>query len=137
MYDKLLVAVDESEHANRTLDQACALAGLSKGTVQVVHVREHVVRRGASWYLTDEQDAVGLVDRAVARLRHHGVEASGVVLTAPQGRVAGAIWDQAEAFGADLVVIGSHGRSAVGDILLGSVANRAIHLARAPVLVVR
>jgi nucleotide-binding universal stress UspA family protein len=137
MYEKVLVAIDESEHAGRTVEQALALATLSKGSVQVLHVREHLVTRGADWYVTDEADAKALVDRVVARLRAHGVEASGVVTQAPQGRVADAIWDQAEVFGADLVIVGSHGRSALGGVLLGSVAYRVIHLAKAPVLVTR
>jgi len=59
------------------------------------------------------------------------------VLHGTQGRVADTIWDQAETWGADVVVLGSHGRTALGGILLGSVANRVIHLARGPVLVVR
>jgi nucleotide-binding universal stress UspA family protein len=94
-------------------------------------------RAGAEWYLSNQEDAQALVDSAAARLHDHGVAASGVVMDAPQGRVAEAIWDQADAFGADLVVVGSHGRSAIGGILLGSVAYHAIHLAHAPVLVVR
>ena len=137
MYDKVLVAIDESEPATHALEDAAGLAALSKGSVQVVHVREHVTARGASWYVTDEEDARALVDGAVTRVRDRGVDASGVVLHGTQGRVADTIWDQAETWGADVVVLGSHGRTALGGILLGSVANRVIHLARGPVLVVR
>jgi nucleotide-binding universal stress UspA family protein len=137
MYDKLLVAIDESEPAGRALEQAGGLAALSKGSVQVMHVREHMVARGADWYLTDEEEAKALVDGAVDRLRGQGIEASGVVTHALHGQVADAIWDQAESQGADLVVLGSHGRTAVGGLILGSVAYRVIHLARGPVLVAR
>jgi nucleotide-binding universal stress UspA family protein len=137
MYDKLLVAIDESEPAERALEQARGLAVLSKGSVQVLHVREHMVARGADWYLTDEDEAERLVDRAVAQLRAAGIDASGIVTHALHGQVADAIWDQAESAKADLVVLGSHGRTAVGGLILGSVAYRVIHLARGPVLVAR
>lgn len=137
MYDKLLVAIDDSEPASRALEQAGDLATLSKGSVQVVHVREHMVVRGADWYVTEQEDAQALVDRAAAHLRDRGVAASGVVLHGAQGHMAGVICDQAETSGADLIVLGSHGRTDLGGILLGSVAHRVIHLARKPVLVVR
>lgn len=137
MYDKLLVAIDESEPAGRALEQARGLAALSKGSVHVLHVREHWVTRGADWYVTDEDEAESLVNPAVAQLRDAGIDASGVVAHALQGQVADAVWDAAESVGADLVVLGSHGRTAVGGLILGSVAYRVIHLARGPVLVVR
>ncbi len=137
MYDKLLVAIDDSEPASHALEQAGDLATLSKGSVEVVHVREHIIVRGADWYVTEEDDARELVDRAAARLRDRGVAASGVVLHGAQGHMADVICDQAETSGADLVVVGSHGRTDLGGILLGNVAHRVIHLARGPVLVVR
>ncbi len=102
-----------------------------------MHVREHVAARGTSWYVTEEKDAQDLVDDAVDGLRKQGIEASGAVTHATQGRVAETIWDQAEGFGADLVILRSHGRSALGGVLLGSVAYRVIHHARGPVLVAR
>lgn len=43
----------------------------------------------------------------------------------------------AENEGADLIVVGSHGRSSLGRLVLGSVANRVVAESRVPVLVVR
>lgn len=137
MYGKLLVAIDESEPSARAVEQTGALAALSKGSVQVLHVREHVVARGVDWYLSEEEEAQQLVDRAVARLRDQTADVSGMVTHAIQGRTAETICDHADAMGADLIILGSHGRTAVGGILLGSVANRVIHLARGPVLLAR
>jgi nucleotide-binding universal stress UspA family protein len=128
MYDKVLVAIDDSEPAGRALEEAGGIAALSKGSVQVLHVRERVVgrRAGAEWYLSNQEDAQALVDSATARLRDHGVAASGVVLDAPQGRVAQAIWDQTDAFGADLVVVGSQaGRRSAGSSWAASRTTRS------------
>lgn len=137
MYEKLLVAVDGSEQATRALERATELARLAHSTVHIAHVREHVVVRGAHWYVEEEDEAKELTDRAVATVRKSGVEASGVVLHALQGRAADAICDAAEQAGADVIVMGSHGRTDLGGLLLGSVAHRVIHLAKHPVLVTR
>jgi nucleotide-binding universal stress UspA family protein len=47
------------------------------------------------------------------------------------------ILDEAEAFGADLIVVGTAGRSGIGRVLLGSVAERVFGKATAPVMLVR
>jgi nucleotide-binding universal stress UspA family protein len=47
------------------------------------------------------------------------------------------ILEEAEAFGADLIVVGTAGRSAIGRVLLGSVAERVFAKATVPVMLVR
>ena len=47
------------------------------------------------------------------------------------------ILDEAEAFGADLIVVSTAGRSGIGRVLLGSVAERVFARATAPVMLVR
>ncbi|RMG89189.1 MAG: universal stress protein [Candidatus Dadabacteria bacterium] len=54
-----------------------------------------------------------------------------------EGRPSQAILDEAERCQADVIVMGSHGHSAVGEVLLGSVAHRVTQRAKVPVLVVR
>lgn len=53
------------------------------------------------------------------------------------GPVAESIVQQAKALKCDLIFIGTHGRTAAGNMLLGSVANKVLHIARVPVLLVR
>jgi nucleotide-binding universal stress UspA family protein len=47
------------------------------------------------------------------------------------------IVDTADAIGADLIVMGSHGRSGIEKLLLGSVTQRVLQDAKVPVLVVK
>lgn len=54
-----------------------------------------------------------------------------------EGAAAERIAEEAENEGFDLVVVGSRGRGAVARVLLGSVADRLVHICRKPVLVVR
>ncbi|NWG86190.1 MAG: universal stress protein [Hydrogenophilaceae bacterium] len=70
----------------------------------------------------------------VARLREAGVEAEGRVV---EGRTDEVIVATAEADGADLIVLGTHGRTGLKKILVGSIAERVIGQADCPVLVVK
>jgi nucleotide-binding universal stress UspA family protein len=70
----------------------------------------------------------------VARARTDGVRAESLLL---QGLPAEQIVRAARSKRADLVVLGTHGRSGLPRLVLGSVAERVIGLARCPVLTVR
>lgn len=76
-----------------------------------------------------EHEVQDLVDRH----RGDGVPISG---TNADGEIDEAITHEAKAWGADMIVIGSHGRRGVSRILLGSVAERVVRHAPCPVLVV-
>lgn len=53
------------------------------------------------------------------------------------GPVAETIIQYAGKTGCDLILIGSHGRTAAGNLLLGSIATKVLHLSKTPVLLVR
>lgn len=138
MYDRVLVAVDGSDHANRAVQAAAELAKASKGQVYVLHVELHDVSKHftVAPIETDPQ-AQGVVDRAVGELTAAGVRASGDVEKAHNGRAGEAILEHAKNRDADVIVVGSRGRSEVVALLVGSVADKVIRHADLPVLVVR
>ena len=138
MFEHILVALDGSQHDTKTLAGAKELAQLSAGQVRVVHVREgHFIGR-AGFVPGEEHDhAVALVDLAVADLSAAGVNATGTVRASLSGLVAAEILEEAEEFGASVIVMGSRGVSDLTGLLVGSTAHKVIHLGRLPVLVVR
>jgi nucleotide-binding universal stress UspA family protein len=74
------------------------------------------------------------VEAIVQRARAVGADARGMAWDGDPGE---AIVDAAQAELADLIVVGTHGRGAVGRLFLGSVSNHVIRHARCPVMVVR
>jgi nucleotide-binding universal stress UspA family protein len=124
----ILLATDGSpysEAAARVAGHLAKQAGLPISVVSVVTSSHSEERRKAA-----EQAVAGKVER----LKGLGLQVEGRVV---EGRPDEAIVKAAEEAGADLIVVGSHGRTGLKRILLGSVAERVIGNANCPVLVVK
>jgi nucleotide-binding universal stress UspA family protein len=76
----------------------------------------------------------GLLAAAERELKDSGVPYTKEVLIGPIGPT---IARHAERLGCDAIVMGRHGKSTIGDLLMGSVATKVLHLTRLPVLLVR
>jgi universal stress protein A len=137
--DKLLLATDLSEASASATDEAFELARRLGAALLVVSVIDPgtLLRPGGRYgarmdQVRDrrEQVAQALVERG----RSEGVAVSFLVWEGDPGDM---IVEAAEAEHADLVVVGSHGRGAVGRFFLGSVSEHVVRRAPCPVLVVR
>ncbi len=139
MYDKILVAADHSKISGRAVLAARDLALLSKGEVWVLHLREREIAVKTGLATTDEteSDANAAVAATVDKLTEAGVKAHGEVRTTLFGYAARDIADDAIAHDADVIVMGSRGRSDLAGFILGSTAHKVIHLTDRPVLIVR
>ena len=139
MYEKILVAVDHSESTPRVLDAARGLASLSNGEVWVIHLRERETV-GKTGLLTSRESAdesEADVTSAVDALTKAGITAHAVVRDTLFGHAAREIVTEAQERGADVIVMGSRGRSDLAGLVLGSTAHKVIHLADRQVMVVR
>jgi nucleotide-binding universal stress UspA family protein len=138
MYERILVAVDQSEWSHRAVTAARDLAGLSKGEVWVLHLREREAgTKGLSVMDETAEDARELVAEAVEVFARAGVKAQGEVRNTVYGYAAREIVADAKDHDADIIVMGSRGRGDLAGTILGSTAHKVIHLTDRPVLVVR
>jgi nucleotide-binding universal stress UspA family protein len=139
MFITILWATDGSDQADRALDYAAEIAGHEHAQLHVVHVVEKLVggrTTGQDAHL-DEDDVVAKVKAQTARIAsQHEITPTVHVAAEASGHVAGRIADVAEEAGADLIVVGTRGRSALGGLVLGSVTQRLLHVAGCPVLAV-
>jgi|SRR5579864_3046595 len=133
-FDRLLLAVDGSSHSRRAVPIAIELATPFHGEVFVLHAAERI--RGQAG-VTTSPEAEQLVTSVVEQLHKAGVTARGEVHHVPMGHAAADIVDTAKAQGSGVIVMGSRGLSDLAGMLLGSVAHKVMHLAHAPVLIVR
>jgi nucleotide-binding universal stress UspA family protein len=147
MYQRILVPIDGSPTAARGLDEAIALARLTGGELRLVHVVDELAfSSGVGAYPAYSADAMPLLRQAgeeiLAKARERA-EAAGVarvdtvLFESFAQRVSEYVVEQAAAWPAELIVIGTHGRRGVGRLLLGSDAERIVRSAPVPVLLVR
>jgi nucleotide-binding universal stress UspA family protein len=132
----VLLAYDGSEGARRALEQAASLVR-DGDAVTVVSVAEGLPLFGYASALPSpeqEEERQAQLVEAATRLAERGIAAS---LVRRSGDPATAILDVAEQEGADLIVMGTRGRSAVERWLIGSVSTKVLHHARCSVLVAR
>ncbi len=146
MYQRILVPVDGSPTADLGLDEAIRLARLTGATLRLVHaVDELSFATGlepAAVYAADlipllREAGVKVLERAQARAAAAGISADTVLLESFAGRLSDFVVEQAQAWQAELIVIGTHGRRGVRRLLLGSDAEQILRSAPVPVLLVR
>lgn len=137
MFERILLAVDGSEHSRKAVPVAGDLSRRYGGEVIVLHVREHEVTWGADIDVETADEALELVDGVVRELKDSGANVRGEVVRVPLGQTPRAILDLAHDEGVGLIVMGTRGLSDWGRLLMGSVAHKIVHLAEVPVLVVR
>jgi nucleotide-binding universal stress UspA family protein len=139
MYDRILVPTDGSAATESATDHAIGLArqyGATLHALYVVDVAAYSSLEVGADVVADELRSEGetAVDAVVERAADAGVEAETAVET---GVVHRRVVDYVADNGIDLVVMGTHGRTGVGRFLLGSVAEKVVRTAEAPVLTVR
>lgn len=147
MYQRILIAFDGSHTSELALQEAIALARALGSTIRLVHAVD--IASGA-WFTDEFTNSVPiwdymvktgreLLDRASSAVAAAGVtfDTRLVEINSVGQRVANVIIEQAEAWPADLIVLGTHGRRGLNKILLGSVAEGVMRLADKPVLMIR
>jgi nucleotide-binding universal stress UspA family protein len=138
MYERILVAIDHSQHTEKVLAAARDLALLSKGEVWVLHLLEReVIPRMGLVPVESDASAETPVAAALEELTQAGVTAHGEVRETIYGHAAREIVADADLHDASVIVMGSRGRSDLTGLVLGSTAHKVIHLSERPVLIVR
>jgi len=141
---RILHATDFSTASEAAFKKAVELAKQSRAELVVLHVMSPVVYTVGEGYMSpkmyDELAAStrawanGQLDRELRKAKVAGVRARGLLL---EGLAHEQIVRAAKSHRAELVVIGTHGRSGLAKFFVGSVAGRVVSAARCPVLTVR
>ena len=140
---KILLPVDGSECALRAVDHLIAHSAWFRDVPEVhllhVHapipigrVQAHIGKETLQAYYLEESQALLL--EAQKKLDAAGRSHTTHIHV---GQPAEVIVKMASELGCDLIVMGTHGRSGIAGLVMGSVASRVLHLATCPVLLVK
>jgi len=142
MSKNIVLAVDAAthdpvRHVAGAVDMTRDLSRDSGDHVIVLHVHEFATGRfGRIRVDCGDGEGEAVVEKVVAELKAAGVSAEGEIREANLGHIAAAILHSAHDHDARLVVLGSHSRTDLPRMALGSVAGRLLHMASRPVLIV-
>lgn len=141
MYKKILVPLDGSPLAETVLPHAEALAKLEGAEIVILRVpatptaeyfaRDPVI--GESIRQDIEIEAKDYVNKAVDALKKDQIRVTGIV---QEGAVPETILAVADETHADMIAMSTHGRTGVSRWLMGSVADRVVHYAHIPVMLI-
>lgn len=143
-YQKILVAIDDSEISANVIQQAAQLAKALNSEITVVEVMaldpylaDTYIRLGQSNDLIER--VRGYVQENLAKAEQKFEELGLTVATQIlEGfSVPQEIINAAQNLGADLIIMGSHGRTGFKKFILGSVAQKVLGESHIPVLIVR
>lgn len=145
IYQRILVPIDGSTTAERALQEAIRLAD-SQTKLRLVYVLEEIFPLDTESYAFVDyaglQEAVRLTGertlaQAAEKVRQSGTVVETALLDTKGEHIASVIGNEASQWQADLIAIGTHGRSGLSRLLLGSVAEGVARSAPVPVLLVR
>ena len=144
-YERILVPVDGSAASERGLEEALRLAQALGARITILHVLENpavLASPDMAAYVPqaiDDLRVAGqqIADDAKARADAAGIACEVVLIETGGKPVYEAIVGEAKRLGADLMVLGTHGRRGLARVLMGSDAEGVVREATVPVLLVR
>lgn len=142
MYTKILVPLDGSEFAEAALAHARALAGCTGAEIVLLRVVSQPMHAYLAsdpvLYSSLQEDTAteceDYLEHVAADLRAEGFRVTTETGTGP---IAETILEFAQAAGADLIAMSTHGRSALARWFIGSTADKVVRAATLPVLLTR
>jgi nucleotide-binding universal stress UspA family protein len=140
MFNTIVWATDGSAHADRALEYARQLLtdAADRGTLHVTHISEKLVGprvAGLDAHL-DESEIEARIRGQAWAAEQEGLRVQLHIIPGHEGEIARRIAEEAAAAGADVIVVGTRGHSAVVAAVIGSVTQGLLHVAPCPVLAV-
>jgi nucleotide-binding universal stress UspA family protein len=144
IYKRILVPVDGSAVSAKGLKEAIRIAKAGRAKLVLLHLIEEFAAFAAPELgenigpVLDSLRQTGkrTIDKVARSVKQAGVTPQSVLVENFGGRVADTIVKEAKRLRADLIVMGTHGRSGVTRVLLGSDAELVVRNSPVPVLLV-
>lgn len=142
IFKKILVPIDGSETSHKAMAMALQMAVADQAEIRLLHSIDELSYVNAHEYSAElvqyaREHGHKILQEGLAAMHAVGVKGDIKLMDFGGQRLGDTVADQARLWGADLIVLGTHGRRGVGRLLLGSGAEQVIRLSPVPVLVIR
>ncbi|WP_160647996.1 universal stress protein [Chengkuizengella marina] len=141
MFNKIMLAIDGSEHAKRAADSAIDLIKeLSNATITIFHVaskapsRAKLIHSNFDVQAILKEEAHHILHSVEKKFKNEQVE---YLFEVALGEAPTEIVERANKGNFDLIIIGSRGLNSLGEMFLGSVSHQVAHDAHCPVMIVK
>lgn len=133
----IVLGMDGSEGAKRAVPVAVGLVRQAGARLVIAYIDERIAAKGDMLSLRADPDEVRAeIGRVAEEITAEGIEATVEDAVVVLGGPAHAIPRIADDVDAEMIVVGNRGHSPVAGLLLGSVTERLLHIAKRPVLAV-
>jgi nucleotide-binding universal stress UspA family protein len=142
MFQKILVPTDGSETSEKAVATALQIALEHQSKVRLIHAIDELAYASGHEYSGEmanyaRQYGAEILTKGLARMKSMGIEGDTKLIDFAGARLGDTVAEEALSWGADLIVLGTHGRRGIGRFLLGSGAEQVTRLAPIPVLMIR
>jgi len=134
---KILVPVDASAYSESALPLAIAFAKKTGAEIRLAMVSEPADLSPGFWAEAFLANHAAYLERVQEAVREHLPVESSISSTLLEGSVASSILGEAKSAGADLIVMGTHGRGGFARMWLGSIADAVVRQSHVPVALAR
>lgn len=142
LFKKILVPVDGSNTSNKALDYALKMAQSDQAEVRLIYCIDELSMLNSHEFSGEimqiaRENGHTILQRGLSLAETAKVKADSRLIDRVGQRLGESVADAAGDWGADLIVLGTHGRRGIGRVLLGSGAEQVMRMAPVPVLMVR
>lgn len=142
LFKKILVPIDGSHTANKALGYALKMAQADAAEVRLIYCIDELSLLSSHEYSGEmaqmaRQNGHDILQNGVALANAAQVKVDTRLIDRVGQRLGESVADEAGNWGADLIVLGTHGRRGIGRVLLGSGAEQVMRMSPVPVLMVR
>ena len=142
MYQHILIPVDGSSTSEHALQEALRLAQQHGAQLELVYVVENILNKEGFVIYPELQETMRnkgrkILTQALSVVQEAGLIAETKLLEGGGARIASVILAEAKRWRADLIVIGTHGRTGISKLIFGSVAEGVVRTSHIPVLLIR
>lgn len=142
MYQHILIPVDGSPTSECALQEALKLVQAQNTQLELVFVVENLLNKEGYIIYPELQESIRskgnkILEQAQNLVQQAGKTAEIKLLEASNERISSVILAEARRWPADLIVIGTHGRTGFSRLIFGSVAEGVVRKSHIPVLLIR